>query len=540
MLLLVFISILIKIALRLRKRYLRSNSPSFLVLQPPRRSFSPVSPLARLWKTVGPWLLLWWIMSTQPGCTGILDKQPASVSQKRTFPPNFCPGWTRGRRVPNTANSTIDNGSLLPISFANGRFKICTWNAQALLHTDTEKRSLKGNIVRQLSLTSDIICLQEVHGYSGEIVSELSAWLPNWKVFFSAVTADGMAKRDSGGVLFAISPHIVGTFSLTIFQPGRVASLSIFSSLGSLDIMNIHNYGISSQNFQSLSQHLDFIQQQASMLPLDFFAAAVGDCNYIIDGEPRFRVGQVPDTSSVASSVSAGASRAAQFGEVLSTWIELHQPYPTHFSSSNNSCARLDRVYVSTGVSAFMNLRISVCPVSPPETMFQQELSDHSPVNADFSTLPITTKASFPIPKWIFRDPDYAPSLRNVCDYASVLELPLVERLSCYKTCIRIVAKHVRNCNTICGSPISDLTVLNSISRAVWRQDVKLARELCSVSDLAREHVCISISNSISSSTSLSLRLIRSHSRTPFSLSECLLKPNSMLIARRLRDFLMH
>ena len=64
-----------------------------------------------------------------------------------------------------------------------------------------------GNAIGKLADNRDILCFQEVYGYSAVVLTSFRRWLPGWNISHSeCVDAQNFPDPASGGCVIAICP----------------------------------------------------------------------------------------------------------------------------------------------------------------------------------------------------------------------------------------------------------------------------------------------------------------------------------------------
>ena len=95
---------------------------------------------------------------------------------------------------------------------------------------DPDARVSMSNHIKRLAKVGHILCLQEVHGYWGDILHSFKGWFPGWKIFGSpSLNPDGTTNHTSGGVVVAVCPTLasVAYFEEHSIIPGRAFGLSV-------------------------------------------------------------------------------------------------------------------------------------------------------------------------------------------------------------------------------------------------------------------------------------------------------------------------
>ena len=161
----------------------------------------------------------------------------------------------------------------------NGKCRIVSWNARALLHFRPWLRRRKLKLVRSWMADSSLICLREVHGDADLMESTFSDEAGGYSCF----AAPGVSS-DSGGLLtllpLAALKGVVGT-SFSILVKGRVSRLCVELLLGAmLVIWNFHVHDISSEEVKQLNEYLAKDLEVARRNPLKCEVIVAGDWNF--------------------------------------------------------------------------------------------------------------------------------------------------------------------------------------------------------------------------------------------------------------------
>ena len=383
--------------------------------------------------------------------------------------------------VKNNPQGPFYEGSLLgPVGDC---LQILSWNGQAILHSDSHKRSLKKAEVTRLASKAQVLCLQEVHGAQSEIEACLKDWLRGWFIFASAFTdRDGFCKPDTGGCVIAIHPSIAdrATFESVTLCPGRCVAVSFRCFEKCFTIVNLHNFGIHVDQFNYINSFLSNLEGEVSVAPESKFGLLVGDFNFKLDGEQIFKVGSPPPAGPVVRGsvpVRSGTLEGKWRG-VLNSWVELSQPFPTHFSSQSNSCSRIDRGFIAGPGSLLLRMEVLSHVLGTPESFYAKGLSDHAPLSFSFGA---KAKSQGPsVPRFICNHPKFAESLVSICQDVDVLSLPDHQCLPVYKSCIFEAARRTRDFLLFDDSESMEQlrTILASMSRAIWFNNLKLAKTL--------------------------------------------------------------
>ena len=378
-----------------------------------------------------------------------------------------------GRRLPSTA----------PFLFGNTDFKVVQYNGRGILLADPCARQLVCNTIKQLSRSAHVLCLEEVHGHSQEIEKCLSLWLPGWKIFASSAhCADGSHNFGAGGVVIALCPAVAaGAVSIipNILVKGRCNSVSINFAGGRICIINIHNYNLLKTQIQKIGAFLARIAAVDRTNPTENFSLLVGDFNFLAEGDHRFKIGR-PALAANLSRPLPSYSHAKHWKTILDNWTELAQPFPTHIISNSESASRLDRGFTSAPANQILNIDISVATIGTPEGYEASGQSDHCPVAYTFGIRDLKPGTSRPIARNICKDPSFAIYSASCAEAIKLVRQPPHEILRLYNKVLLTSARRVRDDNLFLLPDGSDnmRLVTDSISRAIWRQDISLAKML--------------------------------------------------------------
>ena len=119
--------------------------------------------------------------------------------------------------------------------------------------------------------------------------------------------------------------------------------------------------------------------------------------------------------------------------------------------------------------------------------------SDHAPVALGFGRQSKSEIAESPIPRWVTKHPNFKVHLKSLTDFIGILALNVSEQLLTYKSCMREAARRVRNEALYLnpGGSAEREIALSSISRALWFNDLPLARKLLRWSSIAKDLIHI-------------------------------------------------
>ena len=187
-------------------------------------------------------------------------------------------------------------------------------------------------------------------------------------------------------------------------------------------------------------------------------------------------------------------SHRAHWESFLDNVLEFYQPNPTHFDKKSFSLSKLDRIF-GTVVGSFAAKFIMRSDVATsPESLYYREISDHAPLILSISVRAKTAKQPRKtLPKHWTSGPVFQGRLNLLIAHIRPLELPISQQLTTIKSCIHEAALFTRDSLMFSdtGGREQKRLVLESMARAVWNNDCKLARVLLKVTTLAALHLQI-------------------------------------------------
>ena len=131
---------------------------------------------------------------------------------------------------------------------------------------------------------------------------------------------------------------------------------------------------------------------------------------------------------------------------------------------------------------------------SSPESLYYREISDHAPLILSISVKAKTAKQpGKTLPKHWTSGPVFQGRLNLLIAHIRPLELPISQQLTTIKSCIHEAALFTRDTLMFSdtGGREQKRLVLESMARAIWNNDCKLARVLLKVTTLATLHLQI-------------------------------------------------
>ena len=117
------------------------------------------------------------------------------------------------------------------------------------------------------------------------------------------------------------------------------------------------------------------------------------------------------------------ASKDPILSPLFSDMTEIETPDPTHFNKALGTLNTIDRVFLSFPGWVCNQLFISGQVSQFPEVLLSKGLSDHAPLVVSIAGSPMIPSGERPIPKQVFRQPEYAEYLEKVWALGSGEEL---------------------------------------------------------------------------------------------------------------------
>ena len=298
--------------------------------------------------------------------------------------------------------------------FMNHPLSIATWNCSALLGTIASWA--RWGELERLATAYDIVCLQEIHGDTGD-EDELLQRFPRHCVAVSFSASSAM-----GGVAILIHPRLCARFPHWNFEtilPGRVLAGRGAGPTGSLACASVHLYdagGVSqTQQVQKLHDWMSTHSGHASFIG--------GDLNFIPEDEVRINLDNGQQT---CESLPHGKL----FSNLFADWCELYQPDATRIgvnAAGEHVASRLDRIFCDI-TAAELDLRRPRVAVRGSVHLGPKP-SDHRPVAACLAA-PLSQPPAPTIPQWVCSHPAFqriAEDLHergpNMNEYQHVSEL---------------------------------------------------------------------------------------------------------------------
>ena len=359
------------------------------------------------------------------------------------------------------------------------KFRIFSWNSQALLHNDIKhRRKIKLNFLHNLSKTADVIMVQETHGIEGEAHRQLQLIDHNFMIFHSPG-----ATHDAGGLITLLHRDIIKGGSppiVTEIEQGRIHVVTVTHNTDVIHYINVHNCNISSIGLQKIRTFMSTHASFTSALGGAQTMWVGGDWNFLVNNESPRKVSGNTSTSREAPR----QQQAHTWSSILSTCTEFAAPHAhTHYSSDEGTFTRIDRIY--TNMPRWI-IPI-VCPtthiISSPDILHAQHISDHSPIGVELGSgrsKPKNTQTISPaVFKHKFFKQYYEPLIHaaQLHTYSNAVSRTLMQ-----KEVLREAAKKalqaIRDTPEECAKLEFEALTYSTIARAAWNKHTKVLRRL--------------------------------------------------------------
>lgn len=409
-----------------------------------------------------------------------------------------------------------------------GRLKIVTWNARALLHGDREARTAKLQMAGRIHRDDAVLLLQEVHGDLTTLREGLQRVGCDRRCIHSS-----HARHSEGGVATVLPKHwcdgslgyrMVATNEEVVL--GRVSKVSVSAEPGTLSecpefiFWNIHNVGLSRQQVLDTTCKIRMDLQMACESPDRQIVFVGGDFN--IHDEPRerphpaaqalravpvhayglapqaVRAGSVhadaaPMAAAAASRTPPPAPPLARPGDGCwrSVWRVMTEivpddggtPQPTHWSEATSTGNRIDRLFVSLPQWQVTQTFMAASVLEEAEELSRKGISDHAPLMAAICSSrggPADESRLRPLPKHLFKEELCQTLAVELWSRAQGDTLQPGRQMELATCCLQEAARRARNAELARGSRSvwAKAMAMRSMGRAVWRNDVRLARAL--------------------------------------------------------------
>ena len=337
-------------------------------------------------------------------------------------------------------------------------------------------------------------------------MAEISSTLPGWMAFHSALEdGDCLPVSGAAGVAILICPSFEGCadFDHVVFHPGRAHKLEITFNFASsalppdfrtLSVFNVHNEDIPRNIVNDIVTSIRHSREANSQAPQSQATFIFGDFNFPARTEMAATLGKPQRGAHIIQPPPASGAHVAIWTLLFDELIELVQPHHTHFVVESLKLTKIDRGFTSLPGSLMIKLNAMATVTDAPDTLHYAGISDHAPVSVSLSPAGLQKSRTATISKCWCKTEQYATRLRLLLQLVCIDELPPTSRLKTLNACIWSAARHARDCIQFGDQDDKEgrRMVMESMARAVWRNDVRLARRLLSSSELARSFISVS------------------------------------------------
>ena len=338
--------------------------------------------------------------------------------------------------------------------------------------------------------------MQEVHGTKEEIACSLFMWHKDWDLHVSA----GAKRRTAGSVTMVRKGTFVNgtTVTPTIHHPGRLIELNAAHNEELFTIWNVHNFDIPPAIVAAVADKINQQHSEAQAKPLEHCVFVTGDFNFPARGETSQSLLNPTSTEGGFAQCCPGHPTQLRWERALGSLVEFEQPNNTHFWPTSSTCSRIDRTYGSMHGWILRNLDVCAYVVEDPKRMFDTGLSDHAPLVTTLALRAPAERQAIPISKVVAKSVAFQQYHDELWADIDVTLMGPTERWETHKTVIRMAADAARR--RLFGENLNNMEVralaLSSIARAVWQNNVSLARRLIAQSPVAAAHIDVLLNRS--------------------------------------------
>ena len=314
--------------------------------------------------------------------------------------------------------------------------------------------------------------------------------------FSERLDPHGQTKQDEAGVALAFAKCGTSSsegFVPQVFVPGRVLRVSV--AVGDCESIYwcTHNFGVSAAQMDSIEIAFRADQAWAAENPRAVTVFAMGDFNYVCEGEYQRSLELPNDTRLGSHSLPTPRAWQSRWEHILKDLTELAQPLDTHYSNANSLCSRIDRIYTSIPPWLLIQLNVNASLYNDPKELYDSDVSDHSPLCISFSKHDPVPADQRPISRHVVADPRYADYLEKLVAASNLDALAVPIRLQQFKLLMREAARLVRDehSSNFTNNPVALSSMYGTMARAVWNNDSKVASLLIGKYSIAGRHLQI-------------------------------------------------
>ena len=364
---------------------------------------------------------------------------------------------------------------------------IVSWNSRGLFAQDPTIRSKKLAALQKTSFNADIILIQEAHPDRYLINKFLLIFASRFHIWWTMCP-----KASSGGLItMARKDKIDADATLTYtgnIVPGRISSLTILLNGHSSTYWNIHNYGITHAQFKRARLHLQQDISQAALNPQFFSVWCIGDFNREPADFPRTSVKDPTHQIFPQSGHNCTANHGSAWDDIFSQMIEVYSAQPTHYCGAGMFLNKLDRFFITIPSHAWLTVKPSIQVLIRPEFANAEGISDHGILKLGVSLQAPPDPDTMPIRAEVFKHPLFEEKICDLYEYIDLDSLSPWDRWTTHKRLLREATSQVRT-EMLLQEEDSDFSVQathSSLSRAIWRNDIRLATKIVDRSSFAR------------------------------------------------------
>ena len=392
---------------------------------------------------------------------------------------------------------------------------IVTWNLRGLLCANLKLRARKLQALLQISKSHSVVCLQEVHGSHEKISIAFSRFQSLFHVFISApevdqvcdtaVGVEGNISCSAGGnVMLLLRDHFRGwEFAHTSLVTGRAhfihaKHIGIYNTISTY-YHNIHNHDLTMGQVRHVTSHVSLHVNLSKSEPQLTATVVTGDFNIPPSGEIPLPLDNPHRLVDLDPSMVPAAQRntrrfQAIWEEMFAKLTEIRSSEHTHINISALTTNTLDRIFHTVSHSALLCLDHSVGVHDPPASWYARNVSDHAPRFWTFSFKKPRGSMKPRLTARYCKHPMYLQLCNTMLEDLDMSHMHVHDRVSLCKVVFEHVHRHVRDhCLAHEGDKIENsLTILASISRAIWQKNIVLARRLIGKFSVAARFLRIS------------------------------------------------
>ena len=249
----------------------------------------------------------------------------------------------------------------------------------------------------------------------------------------------------------------------------------------------VHNYGLKAEDVRSSEQEIGREISSAKQNPTKRTVILAGDWNFLAPGEKQHSLADPTIKKVQFDAITPLRPHQTTWQCILGSLTELQQNELTHFVSSSLTEARLDRVYTSSPPWWLLNDKLAGNVAKSAKESHESGLSDHAAVIISARLAPALPEERRPVPRHIAEHDKFKEYHDELFAACKAHALPAMSRLRVHKLIIREAARLTRNycLETVGDDGYARNTTLNSVARAIIRNDGRLARRLIERSAIA-------------------------------------------------------